>query len=104
MLSAPHTAASTLPPGLSFVVHGKVQGVFFRKHTQAKARALGLTGWVANEADGTVVGSAHGSRAALEELGRWLQEEGSPKSRVERAELEWCEEARAPYRTFFIKR
>lgn len=29
-------------------VHGKVQGVFFRKYTQRKAMELGLVGWVKN--------------------------------------------------------
>ena len=30
---------------LSFEIHGKVQGVFFRKHTQAQAAKLKLRGW-----------------------------------------------------------
>ena len=35
---------------IRYTVHGKVQGVFFRKHTQQKATSLGLRmsedGWV----------------------------------------------------------
>lgn len=33
---------------------GTVQGVFFRKNTSSVASRLGITGWVRNEADGTV--------------------------------------------------
>lgn len=37
------------------VISGKVQGVFFRKHAKDKADNLKhLTGFVANDADGTV--------------------------------------------------
>ncbi|MFH1410063.1 MAG: acylphosphatase, partial [Patescibacteria group bacterium] len=42
-------------------IHGQVQGVFFRAHTVEKAQALGdITGWVANQADGTVAIEAEG--------------------------------------------
>ena len=45
---------------LEFEVHGKVQGVFFRKHTKKTADALGLSGWVMNTKHKTVVGVADG--------------------------------------------
>lgn len=35
-----------------FEIQGKVQGVFFRKHTKAKADTLGIVGWVANTESG----------------------------------------------------
>lgn len=59
---------------LHAVVHGRVQGVFFRASTQKKARALGLTGWVRNLPDGTVEVLAVGPRPALEALLAWLHE------------------------------
>ena len=34
--------------------YGRVQGVGFRYHSTHAARALGLTGWVKNEYDGSV--------------------------------------------------
>lgn len=36
------------------VVHGRVQGVWYRGWTVDQARARGLTGWVRNRRDGTV--------------------------------------------------
>ena len=36
------------------VVHGRVQGVFFRDSTDREARSRGLAGWVRNRDDGTV--------------------------------------------------
>ena len=54
-------------------IHGRVQGVFFRHHTQLKASELGLSGTVTNQPDGTVLVSAEGPRAALDTLLEWLK-------------------------------
>lgn len=64
-----------------YYLKGLVQGVFFRKYTQAKAQALGLSGWVRNRSDGTVEVLAQGSAEKLEELRQWLWQ-GSPASEV----------------------
>lgn len=53
---------------LQAVVHGRVQGVSYRYHTQRRATELGLTGYVRNEWDGTVQVVAEGSRQAVQEL------------------------------------
>lgn len=71
---------------MEFEVFGKVQGVFFRKHTVDKARQLGLDGWCANTSRGTVVGAATGPAEARRALRRWLEQEGSPASRVDRVD------------------
>ena len=47
---------------------GNVQGVGFRYFAQCAAQKLGLTGWVANNWDGSVTLEAQGERAALDEL------------------------------------
>jgi acylphosphatase len=36
------------------IVHGRVQGVFFRDTVRRRAEQLEVAGWVANRADGTV--------------------------------------------------
>lgn len=57
-----------------YKVIGKVQGVFFRKSTQDKARELGVKGWVRNESDGSVVTVIQGNDAQLEAMEKWLRE------------------------------
>ena len=47
---------------LSARIHGRVQGVGFRMQAQSRATRLGLTGWVRNEADGSVRVEAEGPR------------------------------------------
>ena len=68
-------------------MHGKVQGVFFRKYTDAKANALGLLGTVENLPDGTVKVIAVGPAAAVKALEQWCRTEGSPKSRVDAVDV-----------------
>ncbi len=36
------------------LIHGRVQGVYFRAWTQEQAEQLGLSGWVRNRRDGAV--------------------------------------------------
>jgi acylphosphatase len=70
------------------VVHGRVQGVAFRHHTQVEATRLQLTGWVANRPDGTVRVVAEGPEPALRQFAAWL-EVGPPAAWVERADIRW---------------
>ena len=72
---------------LSFEIHGKVQGVFFRKHTQAQGAKLGLRGWCENTRTGTVRGMAHGDAASIEKFKHWLAHTGSPKSRIDKTDF-----------------
>ena len=63
-------------------VTGRVQGVFFRASCATEARRLGVAGWVANEADGSVRVHAEGPDAAVGELLEWCHE-GPPRADVE---------------------
>lgn len=75
---------------LDAIVRGRVQGVSFRYHCRHEAEGLGLTGWVANQRDGTVRVVAEGPRPVLETLLGWLHR-GSPAARVEGVEARWGE-------------
>lgn len=68
-----------------FVVHGLVQGVFFRTTAADEARRLGLTGRVWNRRDGAVECVAEGEPAALDRLREWLAR-GPRHARVERVD------------------
>jgi acylphosphatase len=56
------------------VVHGEVQGVFFRQGAQDAAREYGVAGWVRNRDDGTVEMLAEGEDEAVERLVAWARE------------------------------
>jgi acylphosphatase len=82
------TIARQMSEGFAFEVFGKVQGVFFRKHTQRHADTLGVLGWVRNTRRGTVEGQAVASDNKREQLLKhWLEHVGSPSSRVDRVEF-----------------
>ncbi len=69
-------------------VWGRVHGVGFRYFVVMQAMHLGLTGWVANEQDGSVRCVAEGPRADLEKLLEMLHE-GPASSIVERVVEDW---------------
>ena len=48
--------------------YGRVQGVGFRYTARQAAVSLGITGWVRNEYDGSVVMEAQGTPAAIRQL------------------------------------
>ena len=50
------------------IVHGSVQGVFFRSNAKREAESLGLTGYARNMGDGTVEVVAEGPKEKLDEL------------------------------------
>ena len=53
------------------VIHGRVQGVFFRESMRLEAERLGVAGWVCNRRDGTVEAVVHGAQEAVELLTQW---------------------------------
>ena len=69
-------------------VRGRVQGVGFRVWALREAMHLGLDGFVANEADGSVRIVAEGPRGDLDRLVERL-EEGPPSALVERVVAHW---------------
>lgn len=53
---------------LKAIVTGNVQGVMFRDFTQRKASSFGLTGFVKNQDDGSVLIIAEGEDKVLQKL------------------------------------
>ena len=47
------------------MIHGRVQGVWYRAWTVETARGLGLTGWVRNRTDGSVEAVIEGEDASV---------------------------------------
>ena len=70
------------------IVHGMVQGVFFRANTMRQAGLLGLAGYVRNLPDGTVEAVAEGPKPALEQFVDWCRH-GPEMARVDRLDVEW---------------
>lgn len=54
------------------VVHGRVQGVFFRDTCRAEARRHGVSGWVTNRSDGAVEAVLEGEEAAVDTIVAWM--------------------------------
>ncbi len=67
------------------VVHGDVQGVFFRDSTRSEADSRGVAGWVTNRSDGAVEAVFEGDRGAVEAMVAFCRE-GPSRADVERVE------------------
>ena len=78
------------PVALHAVVHGRVQGVYFRTFVSRRGAELGLTGYARNLPDGTVEVWAEGETAQLQRLLDHLAT-GPPTARVEKVDTEWSE-------------
>jgi acylphosphatase len=68
------------------VVHGLVQGVFFRDSVQRRALNTGVGGWVRNTRDGAVEAVFEGEPGAVEALVGFCRE-GPRGARVDRVEV-----------------
>jgi Acylphosphatases len=54
------------------IVHGRVQRVAFRAYTRQEAARFGLSGWVRNQSDGTVLVLCEGEAAHVDAFVAWL--------------------------------
>ena len=68
------------------VVHGRVQGVFFRDSTRERAQSTGVAGWVTNRPDGAVEAVLEGDAEAVESMVRWMSE-GPRRADVDEVEV-----------------
>uniref|UniRef100_UPI0037E7DA44 acylphosphatase-2-like n=1 Tax=Semicossyphus pulcher TaxID=241346 RepID=UPI0037E7DA44 len=70
---------------VDFEIFGNVQGVCFRMYTEDQGQSLGLSGWVKNTRQGTVIGQIQGPPDRIHDMKLWLKSVGSPSSRIDRA-------------------
>ena len=85
---------------LQVIIRGKVQGVSFRAFTQKQAMALGISGYVQNQTDGSVLAAVEGDELQLQHMLTALRE-GPPNSSVKALEI--CEKAVKGHFGFIIK-
>lgn len=83
-------------------VYGKVQGVYFRESTKTKALELGITGYVKNESDGSVLIVVEGEEDLLNKLESWSRV-GPPTARVDSILTDQKNEIKG-YTTFTVDR
>lgn len=82
------------------VVHGHVQGVFFRDSTRRMAQRHRVAGWVANRRDGAVEAVFEGEADSVERLVAFSRE-GPRGAQVESVEV--SEEEPADLRGFVVR-
>ncbi|GAA1126513.1 acylphosphatase [Kribbella jejuensis] len=68
------------------VVHGQVQGVFFRASCRRAAQEAGVAGWVRNRPDGTVEALFEGPHDGVRQMVEWAHH-GPPHACVDRVDV-----------------
>jgi len=76
--------------GAQLTIRGLVQGIGYRYYCYRAAKSLGLTGWVKNNPDGSVLVMAEGDRSLVEELIKELKV-GPPSAGVTDVDVAWTE-------------
>jgi len=84
------------------VVRGYVQGVGFRANCARRAEALGVTGWVRNQWDGSVEALFEGDAAAVDRLIDWCRV-GPSRSDVTGVEVMDAPSTATPERRFRVQ-
>ena len=70
------------------IIHGLVQGVWFRASTKDEADRIGVTGWVRNLPDGSVEAVFEGEKKKVEEIVGWCHR-GPSGANVSNVEIGW---------------
>ena len=82
------------------IIEGRVQGVFFRHHTQEMAFRLGIKGWVKNRRDGSVEAVFEGDRERVDPIIRWC-DQGPSEAIVKNVSVTW-ESYTGEFDDFFV--
>ncbi|HJT85297.1 MAG TPA: acylphosphatase [Nitrososphaeraceae archaeon] len=83
--------STSLPPDyirVHLTISGKVQGVYFRKHTQDVSLQNYVNGWVKNLPNGNVECVLEGLKSNVDKVIRWCHQ-GPPNSRVDNVEIKY---------------
>jgi acylphosphatase len=75
------------PTTSHLVMHGRVQGVFFRDSMRGEAQRLAIRGWVRNTADGTVEAMVQGEKSAVAKIVQWAHR-GPERAQISKIEVE----------------
>jgi acylphosphatase len=67
-------------------IRGLVQGVSYRASATSAARRIGVTGWVRNQPDGSVLAEVQGAPADVDAMIDWCKD-GPPSARVDGVEV-----------------
>lgn len=86
----------------TITVHGRVQGVNYRSYTQRKAAEYGLTGYITNQPDGSVLVVAEGDPAQIDRLAAWCTH-GPPSAIVTKMDVARTE-ATGEFTGFHVRR
>ena len=70
------------------IIEGRVQGVFFRHHTEEAALRLGVKGWVKNRRDGRVEAVFEGDQERVEQIIQWCHQ-GPSEAKVTKVHVNW---------------
>jgi acylphosphatase len=71
---------------LHLMIHGRVQGVWYRATTKEVASRFGIFGWVRNSPDGSVEAHIQGEDAAVDEMLDWCRR-GPPGAYVDHIDI-----------------
>lgn len=71
-------------------IRGRVQGVFYRQSTRETAVRLGLTGWVKNCPDGSVMAAFEGEKGAVDAAIEWCRV-GPAAAVISGVQVEWLD-------------
>lgn len=72
---------------LHLMMHGRVQGVWFRDSMRREAERLGVNGWVRNRIGGTVEAMVQGEAAEVDALVAWAHR-GPEMAEVTKVDVE----------------
>ena len=78
------------PSARHLIIHGKVQGVYYRASAEQEAQRLQLSGWVRNRFSGEVEAVVFGPEDKVEAFIDWAHQ-GPPAAEVTRIEISSAE-------------